>query len=178
MKRILLLRPDFQLTVVRKLRAFLHLEPLALEYLAGSIPEGNEVKILDLTAVKRPINTLKKMIKKFRPDMVGVTAYSNQIERAAGCIKIIHEECPDSIIVLGGHHATIIPDECRIPHLDAIVRGEGCGPFREIIEAMDSGEKSIFSIPNVYPSDADDFGPIPLYPGVDSLPKPRRDLVD
>ncbi len=178
MKRILLLRPDSRLTVVRRLRAFLHLEPLALEYLAGSIPEGNEVKILDLTVVKNPIRALQKTVKDFKPDLVGVTAYSNQIDRAAQCFKIIRKECPDSIIVLGGHHATIIPEECRIPHLDAIVRGEGCGPFRKILETMESGEKSIFSIPNVYPPDAENFGPIPLYPGVDSLPKPRRNLVD
>ncbi|MFO7560643.1 MAG: radical SAM protein [Desulfobacterales bacterium] len=178
MKRILLLKPDSRLLVVRRLRAFLHLEPLALEYIAGSIPEGHEIKILDLTAERRPIRILKKAVKRFKPDLVGVTAYSNQIHRAAQCIKIIREECPDSIIILGGHHATIIPGECRIPHLDAIVRGEGCGPFRAILETLESGEGSIFSIPNVHPPDAEDFGPIPLYPGVDSLPMPRRDLVN
>jgi len=178
MKRILLLSPDSRLTVVKRLRAFLHLEPLALEYLAGSVPEGNEVEILDLTTAGQPIRTLTKTLTRFKPDLIGVTAYSNQIQRAAQYIRIIRKKCPDAVIVLGGHHATIIPDECRIPHLDAIVRGEGCGPFREIINAMESGEKSIYSIPHVYPPDAEDFGPIPRYPGADSLPKPRRDIVD
>jgi radical SAM superfamily enzyme YgiQ (UPF0313 family) len=178
MKRILLLRPDSQLTVVKRLRAFLHLEPLALEYLAASVPPEHEIKILDLTIEKRPIKQLQKTVKSFKPDLVGITAYSNQKARAAQCIDIIKKECPDSFIVLGGHHATIIPEECRIPNLDAIVRGEGCGPFAQIVEYLCTDKKSIFSIPNVYPPDADDFGPIPIYPGIDTLPDPRRDLID
>jgi radical SAM superfamily enzyme YgiQ (UPF0313 family) len=178
MKRILLLRPDSRLTIVRWLRAFLHLEPLALEYLAGAVPEGNEIEILDLTIARRPIRKLIKTVKRFKPDLVGITAYSNQIARAAQCINLIKKECPDSTIVLGGHHATILPEDCRIPQLDAIVRGEGCGPFSKIIENMTSGKNSLFSIPNVYSPSAENFGSIPPYPGADSLPHPRRDLVN
>ena len=178
MKRILLLRPDSQLEVVKNLRAFLHLEPLELEYLAAVVPRAHETRILDLTVESRPLAKLRKTARSFQPDLIGITAYSNQIRRAAECIDILKKECPNAFIVLGGHHATIIPEECRIPNLDAVVRGEGCGPFAEIVRCLDMGRKSIFDIPNVYPPHADDFGPIPVYPGVDALPIPRRDLVD
>lgn len=40
-KKILLVKPDSELTVVKRLRAFLHLEPLALEHLAGAVPAGD-----------------------------------------------------------------------------------------------------------------------------------------
>ena len=89
MNRILLLRPDSQLEVVRRLRAFLHLEPLALEYLAASVPPGNEVRILDLTILKRPLRQLQKTVKSFKPDLVGITAYSNQKARVAQCVDVI-----------------------------------------------------------------------------------------
>jgi hopanoid C-3 methylase len=178
MKKILLLRPDSQLEVVKRLRAFLHLEPLALEYLAASVPPGNEIRILDLTIEKHPLQQLQKTVALFKPDLIGITAYSNQIARVAQCVDIIKKECPGAFIVLGGHHATIIPEECRIPNLDAIVRGEGCGPFSEIVQRLSTDPKTIFDIPHVFPPDAADFGPIPIYPGVDTLPDPRRDLVD
>ena len=36
--KVLLVRPPITLTVARRLQAFLHLEPLALEIVAGGIP--------------------------------------------------------------------------------------------------------------------------------------------
>ena len=55
MKRILLVKPDSGLTVVKRLRAFLHLEPLALEYLAAVVPDPHQVRIIDLTVARRPV---------------------------------------------------------------------------------------------------------------------------
>lgn len=178
MKRILLVKPDSELTVVKRLRAFLHLEPLALEHLAGAVPPGHDVRILDMTVEKRPLRALRRIVRRYRPDLVGVTAYSNQRARIVDCARIIKEECPDSWIVLGGHHATIMPHDCRIPHLDALVRGEGCSTFRTMIETLDAGRDALLALPNVYAPDATDFGVIPPYPGIDALPLPRRDLVE
>ena len=178
MKRILLVKPDSELTVVKRLRAFLHLEPLALEHLAGAVPPGNDVRILDMTVEKWPLRALRRIVRRYRPHLVGVTAYSNQRARAAECIRIVREEAPDALIVLGGHHATIMPHDCRIPHLDALVRGEGCATFRKMIETLDAGRDAVLAIPNVYAPDATDFGAVPPYPGIDTLPLPRRDLVN
>lgn len=178
MKRILLVKPDSELTIVKRLRAFLHLEPLALELLAGTVPPGNDVRILDMTVVRWPLRTLRRTVREFKPDLVGLTAYSNQRNRTAECVKIIRAAAPDAFIVLGGHHATIMPHDCRMPHLDALVRGEGCGTFRKLIEALDAGRDAAMSVPNVYAPDARDFGQIPPYPGIDTLPAPRRDLVN
>lgn len=178
MKRILLVQPDSELTVVRRLRAFLHLEPLALELLAGAVPPGHEVRILDMTVERNPLRALRRAVREYKPDLVGMTAYSNQRARAAECVGIVKEEAPGALIILGGHHATIMPHDCRIPQLDAVVRGEGCQTFRKIVEALDGGRAEILAIPNVYAPDAADFGEPPPYPGIDTLPLPRRDLVD
>lgn len=178
MKRILLVKPDSELTVVKRLRAFLHLEPLELEHLAGAVPPGHDVRILDMTVETWPLRALRRTVRCDRPHLVGVTAYSNQRARVAACIRIIREEAPDALIVLGGHHATIMPHDCRIPHLDAIVRGEGCATFRKMIEVLGAGRDAVLAIPNVYAPDAADFGEVPPYPGIDTLPLPRRDLVD
>ncbi len=177
-KRILLVKPDSELTVVKRLRAFIHLEPLELELLAGSVSSEHDVHILDMTTQKRPMRALEKAVQKFRPHLVGVTAYSNQRARTAECIRRIKTVAPDCLVVLGGHHATIMPHDCRIPQLDLLVRGEGCAVFSQIIDTMDSGKDALLTLPHTYSPTADDFGDIPPYPGINSLPLPRRDLVN
>lgn len=178
MARILLVKPDSDLTVVKRLRAFLHLEPLALEHLAGAVPAGCDVHIMDLTVARRPMKALRNALRRHRPDLVGFTAYSNQRDRVAECVQIAKRELPGALTVLGGHHATIMPHDCRIEGLDALVRGEGCMVFGRMVEAVRDGLEAVLALPNVYTPDAEEFGDVPAYPGIDTLPLPRRDLVD
>lgn len=166
------------MTIVKRLKAFLHLEPLALELLAGAVPGDHKVRILDMTLERNPMCSLKRLVRDYDPHLVGITAYSNQRDRVAECVLTIKETAPEAITILGGHHATIMPHDCRIPNLDAIVRGEGCSTFKKIVEALPEGKSAILKIPNVYSPNGSDFGEVPPYPGINTLPSPRRDLTD
>jgi hypothetical protein len=50
--RYLLVRPPISLEVARRLQPFLHLEPLALEIVAGGIPAPHEPRVLDLASTR------------------------------------------------------------------------------------------------------------------------------
>ena len=47
-------------------------EPLALEYIAAGVTGHHDVKILDMRLEK----DLKKVFDEFKPDVVGITAYT------------------------------------------------------------------------------------------------------
>src|SRR5450631_3520883 len=75
---ILLVRPPITLTVARRLQAFLHLEPLALEIVAGGIPAPHETRILDLANERSVDDAFLQSLSEFKPDVIGFTAYSTE----------------------------------------------------------------------------------------------------
>lgn len=87
---------------------------------------------------------------------------------------------PSARVVVGGHHATVAPDDLATEHVDAVVRGEGCAPFRAIIERLERGEP-LAGIANVVipgEGEATDANAWPQFPDPGTLPRPRRDLWD
>jgi radical SAM superfamily enzyme YgiQ (UPF0313 family) len=42
--------------------------------------------------------------------------------------------CPQALTIVGGHHATLLPQDFHCAAVDLIVVGEGTGPFRQILE--------------------------------------------
>ncbi len=175
--RVLLIRPDSHLKVVKQLLTYIHLEPLDLAYVAAAVPDWHEVRILDLTLAKWPALKLKRSLTKYQPDVIGFTAYSNQREKVVEYGAMARRLCPKSFILLGGHHATIMPENCNFSFLDAIVRGEGHTTFKRLLAGLENG-KDVFEIPNVHRPDQKEFGPIPVHPGIADIPHPRRDLLD
>jgi radical SAM superfamily enzyme YgiQ (UPF0313 family) len=71
--------------------------------------------------------------------VVGITAYTvhvNTVKELCEKVKGLHSE---ALTVVGGHHATIRPDDFVSPFVDLIVRGEGVHSFNEIVERYDQG---------------------------------------
>lgn len=151
-------------------------EPLALEYLAAAVPEKHAVRILDM----RFDHDLDRELREFRPDLVGITAYTVHVNIAKKLFASIKKFDSAIITVVGGHHATVMPDDFSVPDIDAIVSGEGVIPFRGIIECLDSGR----NLQTLHPtSTAADSGPVVIASDhgaidLDSLPLPRRELTD
>lgn len=146
------------------------LEPLALEYIAAAIPE-QEVRIQDM----RLEPNLKRTLTEFKPDMVGFTAFTCHVNTVKNLAVEVKALTPNVPVLVGGHHATIMPEDFDIPQIDIIVMGEGCGAFKEI---MDSSGKLEGVLGVAYRKGGQLFFNQPrLHPPLDDLPFPRRDLI-
>lgn len=150
-------------------------EPLALEYLASGIKDSHEVKILDMRFDK----DLDTEIKKYEPDVVGITSYTvhvNTVKKLFNRIKTIN---PDIFTVVGGHHATVFPHDFFIPDIDLIVMGEGVFIFKEIISRLGSKRPfdGIAGIAYLKGTERVIIPPEPLT-DIDIFPYPARELTE
>src|SRR5579883_2980353 len=84
-------------------------EPLALEYLAAGLKlDAHQVEVLDL---RLHPDELDGTLMRFRPDMVGVTAYSVHVSSALAVCGRAKQLLPSCRTVAGGHHATLLPED-------------------------------------------------------------------
>ena len=181
--KILLVKPHLSLKVARMLHGLLHLEPLELEIVAGGIDKDHEVEILDLSLNKKPVTFFNKIISRFKPDLIGFTAYSNQANGVLELAEIAKKEFPAVINIVGGVHVTIEPQyfkgkEC----IDGLVRGEGGTIIGDIISSLEKDNK-LPETESIIPVASKRFDeltalPPPLLPEYDKVPSPRRDLID
>ncbi|MDD2703524.1 MAG: radical SAM protein [Candidatus Omnitrophica bacterium] len=181
--KILLVKPYTELRVARRLQeSFLHLEPLELEIVAGGVPEDDDVRILDLSLEKKPKEIFESALRSFLPDMIGFSGYST----TAHIVKLLAENAkkilPRAVTLVGGIHATIAPEDYAHSSLDVIVRGEGGGVMGELARRYKSGEPLWFGGQVLSRRDpcflTKARSAPPEYPPVNSIPLPRRDLVD
>lgn len=176
--RILLVKPKARLRAVLGLEGFQLLEPLELGYLAAAVPAGHEVRVLDLRLERFADRAFDRALTRFAPDLVGFTGYSHEgseVKRMAGRVR---RRLPRSTVVVGGHHATVAPDDLGVEAVDAVVRGEGCAPFRTVVERLTAGD-GLSGIPQVVVrGESVDVSDWPPFPDPATLPRPRRDLWD
>ena len=150
-------------------------EPLALEYLGAGLKLNNhEVYLLDA----RIHPDYEEVYHKFRPDVIGITGFTshvNIIKSIAGRIKSIN---PRTLIVVGGHHASVQPIDFNDPHIDAVVIGEGVFALREIIAAWETGNtfSAIRGVAIPSPNGMICNTPRP-YTDLNDLPLPDRSLT-
>ena len=116
---------------------------LGVASLAGNV-EGCDVKIADLVLVRRRIGEyVVRLVKDYRPHLVGLSCMSFQYATAIALAKLIKAVDASVRIVLGGYHPTLLYEEIgERPEgetIDFIVRGEGEATFRELVEALSSG---------------------------------------
>jgi radical SAM superfamily enzyme YgiQ (UPF0313 family) len=122
-------------------------EPLALEYLAASCVDlATEMELLDL---RLHPNELNNRLTIFNPDVIAITGYSMHVMRIQEIAQLSRERLPSSKVVVGGHHATLLAEDFKIPEIDFIVVGEGTAPFAKLIKLF-SDESENSSVPGVW----------------------------
>jgi radical SAM superfamily enzyme YgiQ (UPF0313 family) len=182
-QKILLVKPYPRLATILGLQRFMLLEPLEFGYLAAAAP-SHEYRVLDLRLHRSPLKAFQKTLRSFRPDIVGFTGYSHESSVVKLLAQIVREKLPRARVIAGGHHATSAPHDFNLPQIDAIVRGEGCASFRQLVEAIALGMegKDLTGVPNVlvpgasYDAEAAMGWPLATDPA--EMPRPRRDLWD
>jgi radical SAM superfamily enzyme YgiQ (UPF0313 family) len=149
-------------------------EPLALEYLAAGLTlEGHEPKVLDL---RLHPDGLVRTLEDFAPDLVGVTAFSMHVLTALAICARVKALRPGCWTVVGGHHATFLPEDFFEPQVDFVVSGEGVGPLCRLAAALAAGGGAVPPIPGLWARASGAFrsggAPPPL--DIDALPLPAR----
>ncbi|MEK6799715.1 MAG: cobalamin-dependent protein [Planctomycetota bacterium] len=154
--------------------------PLGLLYVAAyAESKGREVRVMDVNAERLSFEDIERFVSEHRPRWVGFTAVTAQIintHRIAGIIKRVSS---DSKIVVGGVHATAMPDDVmRDPNIDYVIRGEGELPLFELVDG-----RPLESIAGLSYRGANPLQPIQHNPpgqpieDLDSLPTPAYHLI-
>lgn len=152
-------------------------EPLALEYLGAALEQaGHEPRILDLRLHPRDLETT---LLSFKPQMVGVTAFSMHVRRAKEICALAKTLLPACRTVVGGHHATFLPEDFFTPHIDVVVVGEGT---EAIVALADAGGREPPPLPRCWRKTQAGHVCGPAGANLDdatlaALPSPARHLV-
>lgn len=135
-KRILLINPNPHAVVSNIHYTRFDAPPLSLTYIASYLVDLEvDIEILDAKVKRLNYKQIKKKIRKFNPDIVGISVlFSSIIYICFDIAKIVKEINQNCIVVLGGRHPTAEPDgTLKIKDIDIVVRGEGELTFRDLI---------------------------------------------
>ena len=151
-------------------------EPLHLEMVAAAVPE-HDLRILDM----RLEDDLDAVLREFEPEMVAVTALTPEVYAAQEVLRQVKAFSPEIFTVVGGHHATLLPQDFFVPPVDAVALGEGELVFRDLVQAV-ADRRGPAGVPDVVWRDhsgafvRNDRSKVRVDLG--RLPLPRRDLTE
>ena len=154
--------------------------PLGLLYVAAyAEARGCSVHVMDVNAERLHFEDIEAFIADRRPKWIGLTAVTAQIinaKRIAGIAKGVSSR---SKVVIGGVHATALPEEVlRDPSVDYVIRGEGELPFVSLVE-----NEPVELIPGLSFRGTNPLQPVQHNPmgepikDLDSLPTPAYHLI-
>ncbi|MDP8217059.1 MAG: radical SAM protein [Candidatus Kaelpia imicola] len=117
---------------------------IAITYLASYVNKKSEhsASIIDLTFHKRHWREyLKTKIEKHKPDLIGFSSNTMYMQY----VKTVMEEIKEHYnlpIMVGGHHASIYPEETiNIPECDAVYIGDGEIPLLNYLNRVRDNEE-------------------------------------
>ena len=142
----------------REMRTILHFWNgigVALPTLAALVPPGWEVTIID--------ENLEPIDFEIPCDLVGITAMTQQVERAYAVAAEFRKR--GRHVVLGGIHATVMPDEAA-KHVDSVIVGEAENSWPQLLRDLEAGSpRTIYN--------QKDFPPVDMT----KIPVPRYELL-
>jgi radical SAM superfamily enzyme YgiQ (UPF0313 family) len=171
--------------------------PLGFLYIGAVLENDFQVKIIDSTCEgyynhyfsddKKYITyglsdeDLKKQIKDYAPDIIGVTCmFTARTKDALHTCKLAKEVNAEVPVVLGGLHPSLFPREMLASgYVDYIIMGEGEFRFKNLIESLNQGKVPDFD-GIAYIKDGEHVVK-PMQTRIqdlDSIPLPARHLVN
>ncbi|MCJ7504915.1 B12-binding domain-containing radical SAM protein, partial [Candidatus Bathyarchaeota archaeon] len=120
---------------------------------------------------------IEGVIRSCSPDIVGISVMTAKYGSALNVSRLVKEICPDTPVVWGGVHPTILPDESmRNPDVDFVVRGEGEYTFLNLVENLREPDK-VLGITYKHDGKVVHNQDRPLIGDLDELPFPAKHLV-
>lgn len=158
-------------------------EPMGLAYLAAAIREAKSVnvEILDLTATQISTDALRRRLKEYNPDVVGVSILTPMYLKAKEIVSIAREVLPETKIIVGGPHVTVFPEITLEENRDIDIAcfGEAEDTIVELLNAFSSNKPLGYVKGIAYR----EKGNVKMNPAreirmdIDSIPLPARDLL-
>ena len=122
---------------------------------------------------------LDKILEDFSPDVAGITSYTVNVNTVKKLFEKIKLQNQKIFTVVGGHHATVAPEDFITPFIDLIVLGEGVFVFREIISRLEN-KRNFDGIRGIAYTNKSEFVKIQPDPitDLDIFPFPARELTE
>jgi len=157
-------------------------EPLAMECIGAVAVDHHDVRLIDM----RLGDSLEETLETFEPDAVAVTCLTTEVYNAQDILQRVKSRQPQTLTLVGGHHASLLPVDFQQPYVDAIVVGEGERTFEELLAALDRAdgrpsEAALAAIDGLMWQRTDgewvENAERALMPSMDDLPLPARQLA-
>lgn len=114
-------------------------QPLGFGYIAAAARlSGYSVHICDLTVDREARKALPEILASSKAMVVGLTAVTPTIEQVWELFPLVREYLPEARIVVGGPHASVLPEETLEHGADAVVIGEGEQSFIDLLHAFET----------------------------------------
>lgn len=130
--------------------------------------------------MRKAPDELPAMVARLRPEMVGISStFTADFPEGIAAARTVKQLSPQSLVFVGGHHASLRPSDFRDPAIDVIVVGEGEAATRDLVECRARGG-DLAEIPGLIlnrPQGQQRTTPRPMVGDLDDLPFPRRDVA-
>lgn len=126
--------------------------PIGVGILAGFMrKQGLSVKIIDQELVDININTIKYIFEQCKkPRIVGVSVMTANVASGYRIAELIKSVDKEAVVVFGGIHATVMPDEIlQNGNVDFVVKGEAEYTFLELIRQIQGGSLERDKLENI-----------------------------
>lgn len=126
--------------------------PLGLMSIASYAREkGYQTEILDTGVEGMDSEGLARILQEKRYNVIGIPCFTNTARYTFDTAALVKKILPDSLVVIGGVHATVLPErtleEC--PDSDIVVIGEGELTFVELLEWRSKKDRKLEDIAGI-----------------------------
>lgn len=180
--RILLINPSMNMQKLGRFAELLEpMPPTGIAYIAGAlVAAGYHTRVVDMFAEKLTATQVLERVKRFQPDVVGLTVLTPSAPTCDKLSRMIREVAPRAKIVWGGVHADVFAkDILRDGAADFVINHDGEDTVVELMQALDAGETDLSRIDGlswVDHGEAVSNKARALRRDLDSLPYPAWDL--
>lgn len=173
--RILLINPPYPLSEFPSLTTGLS------SIAAVLLKEGHVIEILDLLLQSFTEEKIKKSLKCFSPDAVGITSVTMNFPLTREILRICKAYDPELVTIMGGPHVSFAVEESfrEASELDIIVRKEGEETIVGLMDVLERGKdpKSVRGIAFRNEGEIVQTEDAPFIEDLDALPFPARHLL-
>jgi len=154
--------------------------PLGLAYLAAALRQaGFSASGVDFNVSGLNLRRVESIIAYDEPAVVGISAMTETYPNALAIARKVKEVAPETVVVLGGAHPTIVPEETIAEDgVDYVIAGAGEQGVVRLMRYLREGAGSLADVPGLVWRDSEGthVNPRADLSSPDDLPRPARDL--